>query len=157
MLRAALHANPEEAVGGMAMGNAKTVEHFLGTSLHDGPIVGLSLAVRKPIVATAGAADKSVRVWNFKDYSLDILKVFPEEPVGVTLHPGGFQIAVGFADKVKLMNIVTSELRALRDIVIKGSRELKFSHGGHLLACVNNSSIHVYKTYTGELHVGRRG
>jgi hypothetical protein len=48
---------------------------------------------------------------------------------------------VGFADKVRLMNVFNSTIKQYKEIAIKGSREIKFSHGGHLFAVANGLLI----------------
>lgn len=46
-------------------------------SFHDGPILGMAVACHKPLIVTSGA-DKSIRVWNYLENTLEVCKYFPE-------------------------------------------------------------------------------
>jgi WD40 repeat protein len=48
------------------MKSEESPSDFISTSFHSGPIYGLDVCVRKPLVVTCGV-DKSVRVWNYLD------------------------------------------------------------------------------------------
>ncbi|GLD97629.1 hypothetical protein PINS_up006319 [Pythium insidiosum] len=127
----------------------------LATSFHQpgnagDHITGLDTCIRKPLVVTCGL-DKSVRVWNYLDKSTDIMKFFKEDTYAVAFHPSGLHVAVGFTDKLKLLNILMDDIRAFREFAIKACREVRFSHGGQYLAAANNNVVQVYATYTGEL------
>lgn len=41
-------------------------------------------------------------------------------------------------------------VRAFKELPVKACRECQFSHGGHLLAAVNGTTISVYDFYSGE-------
>ncbi|RLN86703.1 hypothetical protein BBJ28_00010446 [Nothophytophthora sp. Chile5] len=119
-------------------------------------ITGLDTCVRKPLVVTC-ALDRSVRVWNYLDKSTDILKFFREDALSVAFHPSGLHVVVGFADKLRLLNVLMDDIRSCRDFSIKCCREVRFSHGGQFFAAANNNVVHVYATYTGELVAVLRG
>ncbi|CAK9099589.1 Cilia- and flagella-associated protein 57 (WD repeat-containing protein 65) [Durusdinium trenchii] len=129
---------------------------FALTSFHTGPIFGLDVCVRKPLVVTCGT-DKTVRIWNFVDRTQELCKVFNEEAFSVAFHPSGFHLIVGFADKVRLMNLLMEDFRTYKEIPIKACRETRFSHGGQFFAAVNSNTIQVYKTYTCEVVCNLRG
>ena len=109
----------------------------------------MDICIRKPLVATC-SSDQSVRVWNYLDKTLEIKQVFPEEALSLAFHPSGFHLIVGFADRIRLMNVFKGQLSVFKDIPIKGCRELQFCHGGHLFAACSGQNIHVYNFYTGE-------
>lgn len=67
-------------------------------------ILSLDIAVRKPLIATVGK-DNTVRIWNYIDRTCDIVKVFPEGPTAIAFHPSGFQLLVGFTDRLRLLNV----------------------------------------------------
>ena len=116
---------------------------------HSGAITGLSLCVRKPLAATCGA-DRSIRLWNLLSLQCELVVYFPEVPLSVSFHPSGLQLLVGFSDKLRLCSVLSSEIRAYRELPIKACMECAFSHGGHAFACVNGTLIQVYDTHTGE-------
>jgi glyoxylase-like metal-dependent hydrolase (beta-lactamase superfamily II) len=70
--------------------------------------------------------DNSVRVWNFVDRTLEICRVYPEGPVMVALHPSGLQLLVGFADRLRLLNVLPDDLREVKvaQTIIQQSREV---------------------------------
>ena len=43
-------------------------------------------------------------------------------------------MVVAFSDSIRMMNILQEELQEYHRIGISGSREVKFSYGGHLFA-----------------------
>ena len=119
-------------------------------------IGSMSVAVRKPLIATVGA-DNTVRVWNFIDKTLEICKVYPDGPCSVSLHPSGLQILIGFADRLRLMNVLPDDFREMNDFPVKSCSESRFSRGGHLFAAANGNVIQVYSSFTGEYLLTLRG
>ena len=68
----------------------------------------------------------------------------------MAFHPAGFQIVVGFYDRIRMMNVFADSIQQYKDIPIKQCREIVFSNGGHLFACMMVSIIHVYNFYTAQ-------
>lgn len=68
--------------------------------VHHRAILGMDLCIRKPLLVTCGV-DKSVRVFNYIEKTLVLKKFFKYEPQCVALHAQGFQLLVGFADKLR--------------------------------------------------------
>ncbi|XP_072543115.1 cilia- and flagella-associated protein 57 isoform X2 [Salminus brasiliensis] len=118
---------------------------FLSQSFHSGSITGLSICMRKPLIATC-SLDHSVRIWNFETNALELYKEFQEESYSVALHPSGLFILVGFSDKIRLMNLLIDDIRTFKEFTVRGCRECVFSHGGHMFAAVNGNVIHIYST-----------
>ncbi|KAF4674972.1 WD repeat domain 65 [Perkinsus chesapeaki] len=130
---------------------SKGVLELLLAPLHTGPITGLSMCVRKPLVATCGV-DRSVRIWNYMERTCDIAKTFKEEVNCVSMHPSGFGLIVAFADRIKIMNILMDDIKEYKELPLKGCKEVKYSHGGHLFAvAVSANQVQIYKSYSGEL------
>jgi WD40 repeat protein len=109
----------------------------------------MDVCVRKPLLVTCGL-DKSVRIWNYQECTLDLMRFFAEEPYSVAFHPSGLHILVGFIDKLRLMNLLIEDIRPFKEFPIKACREVQFSHGGQYFAAVNGSTIQIFSTYTGE-------
>mmetsp|Transcript_31019 Transcript_31019/g.42984 ORF Transcript_31019/g.42984 Transcript_31019/m.42984 type:complete len:1197 (+) Transcript_31019:119-3709(+) len=118
-------------------------------SFHSQAITGMDCCIRKPLVATC-STDMSVRIWNYQDRTLELVKFFPEESYSIAFHPSGLHILVGFADKLRLMNLLMDDIRAYKEFGIKGCRECVFSHGGSYFAAVNSNTIQIYNSYTCE-------
>mmetsp|Transcript_31356 Transcript_31356/g.74513 ORF Transcript_31356/g.74513 Transcript_31356/m.74513 type:complete len:1197 (-) Transcript_31356:67-3657(-) len=121
----------------------------LATSFHSEQITGVDTCVRKPLVATCGL-DKSVRVWNYVDKTLELAKHFNEEAHAVAFHPSGLHLLVGFSDKMRLMNVVMDDIRPFKEFAVKACRECRFSNGGHMFAAVNGNTVNIFATYTCE-------
>lgn len=119
------------------------ISMFHGPGLNSGGITGMDTCVRKPLVATCGM-DRTVRVWNIVEQRLDLWKAFQEEPFSLAMHPSGLHLVVGFADKLRLMNLLMDDVRTCHEIAIKQCREVKFSNGGNLFAAVNGNVITIF-------------
>uniref|UniRef100_A0A3Q3NES5 Cilia and flagella associated protein 57 n=1 Tax=Mastacembelus armatus TaxID=205130 RepID=A0A3Q3NES5_9TELE len=116
---------------------------FMSQSFHSKSITGLSICIRKPLVATS-SLDHSVRIWNYETKVLELYKEFQEEVYSVALHPTGLFLLVGFSNQLSLMNLVIDDIRAFKEFNVRGCRECAFSHGGHMFAAVSGNVIHLY-------------
>eukprot|EP00798_Chlamydomonas_sp_ICE-L_P031287 gene31290-6433_t len=63
----------------------------LGTNNHQGPITGMDVCVRKPLLATC-STDKTVRLWNYNDCTCELTQTFSEEIHSISIHPTGLQV-----------------------------------------------------------------
>jgi WD40 repeat protein len=131
------------------------VTHLIAP-FHSGAILGMDVCVRKPLVATCGA-DRTVRMWNFEDLTLALCKEFTDEPHCISLHPSGLYAAIGFPDKVRIMNIFMHDMGPFYEVVLKGCREICFSHGGQYFAAAYGNSISVFHFVTREKIIDLRG
>jgi WD40 repeat protein len=123
---------------------------LLSQPFHHDSIKGLSIATRKPLVATC-SADCSIRIWNYLDNTVELMKYFPEEALSIALHPSGLFVLVGFTDKLRLLNLLIDDIRPFKDFPIRNCRECSFANGGHKFAAANGPSIEIYSTYTFEV------
>ncbi|XP_034550436.1 cilia- and flagella-associated protein 57 isoform X2 [Notolabrus celidotus] len=137
-------------------GNKGDHFEFLSQSFHSKSITGLSICVRKPLVATS-SLDHSVRIWNYETKVLELYKEFQEEAYSVALHPTGLSILVGFSDKLRLMNLLIDDIRTFKEFTVRGCRECAFSHGGHMFAAVNGNVIHIYLVLSFENIINLKG
>lgn len=117
------------------------------TLFHYKGITGLDMCIRKPYLVTSGY-DRTVKVWNWHEKKMIINKQFNEDPLCVAMHPSGLHIVVGFADKLRIMNILMDDIRGFKDFSIKGCTEVKFSNGGQYFAAINASAVQIYESYT---------
>ncbi len=129
---------------------------LLAQPFHSKGITGVDTCIRKPLVVTC-SLDRTVRVWNYLDRTIDLNKTFQEEAFSVAFHPSGLHILVGFSDKLRLMNLLMGDIRPYREFSIKACRECCFSNGGQYFAAVNSNAISIYNTYTCELIWTLRG
>ncbi|KAL5016238.1 hypothetical protein ScPMuIL_005827 [Solemya velum] len=121
----------------------------LAQPFHYGQIMGLDVCIRKPLIATC-SMDRSVRIWNYETCNLELYKEFAEEAYSIALHPSGLYVLVGFSDKLRLMNLLIDDIRAFKELTIRGCRECSFSNGGHYFAAVHGNVIQIYSTTTFE-------
>ncbi|XP_032349913.1 cilia- and flagella-associated protein 57 isoform X3 [Camelus ferus] len=118
---------------------------YLMHPLHSASITGLASCIRKPLIATC-SVDRSVRIWNYESNTLELFKEYQEEAYTISLHPSGHFIVVGFADKLRLMNLLIDDIRSFKEYSVRGCKECCFSNGGHLFAAVNGNVIHIFTT-----------
>ncbi|XP_005866144.1 PREDICTED: cilia- and flagella-associated protein 57 [Myotis brandtii] len=118
---------------------------YLMYPLHSASITGLATCIRKPLIATC-SLDRSIRIWNYESNTLELYKEYQEEAYTISLHPSGHFIVVGFADKLRLMNLLIDDIRSFKEYSIRGCKECAFSNGGHLFAAVNGNVIHLFTT-----------
>ncbi|XP_075801896.1 cilia- and flagella-associated protein 57 [Microtus pennsylvanicus] len=118
---------------------------YLLYPLHSASITGLATCIRKPLIATC-SLDRSIRIWNYESNTLELFKEYQEEAYTISLHPSGHFVVVGFADKLRLMNLLIDDIRPFKEYSVRGCKECAFSNGGHLFAAVNGNVIHVFTT-----------
>lgn len=140
----------------------ETILEPLTLSFHTGCINAMDIAIRKPLIATAGN-DKSIKIWNYEEKTLETMTNCSDEPLSLSIHPSGFHLVVGFSDKVLMMNIIpNNHIKMFHTIPFKACREIKYSNGGQFFAVVNgtsanNQTIHIFNTYTGENPITLKG
>ncbi len=123
--------------------------HTIAQPFHAGSIVGLDTCIRKPLVATS-STDRTVRIWNTQDHTVEIIKTFPTEPGAISLHPSGLHILVCFSDKVRFMNLYGDSIQEFKTFTLRSVTDVKFSVGGQYFAVVHGNMIQMYNTYTCE-------
>ncbi len=77
------------------------------------------MCIRKQLVATC-SHDKSIRIWNLVDKSLEFCKYQTEKCEAISFHPSGFHIVVALSDKIQLMNVFSNDLQAFKSYGVKG-------------------------------------
>ena len=123
--------------------------HTITQPFHAAPIVGLDTCIRKPLVATS-SLDRTVRIWNTQEHTVEVIKTFPTEPGAISLHPSGLHILVVFSDKVRFMNLYGDSIQDFKSWTLRSVSDVKFSVGGQYFAVVHGNSIQLYNTYTCE-------
>jgi len=155
------HHHPSELMKSGSAGNATSTNgdssvsgemNFepLAMPFHHMSITGLDVCIRKPLVVTCGM-DRSVRIWNYLNRTVEVTRFFNEQPHSVAFHPSGLHLLVGFSDSLRMLNILMDDVVPFRDFAIKGCKECQFSNGGQYFAAANGSIIQVFATYTCEM------
>eukprot|EP00439_Symbiodinium_sp_Y106_P022279 s3292_g2.t1 len=134
---ASIYGNEEEQVPINISGN------------HSAAITGMDMAVHRSLVVTICHRDSSMRIWNWATRTCEIRSKFGgDPPTAVAIHPFGYYLAMGFAEKLRFYHILIKDIRLHKEINLRGVGLLKFTHGGHLLAVTQGKSIYVYSVRT---------
>lgn len=56
---------------------------------------------------------------------LDLYKEYQEEAYALAFHPSGLYVLVGFADKLRLMNLLIDDIQTFKDFTVRGCREVR--------------------------------
>jgi WD40 repeat protein len=121
--------------------------HGPNVTTGEASILGIDVALWRRIVVTCGK-DGSVRLWNLSDRRIELMKYFDEIPFSVAIHPSGLNMAIAFADRIKLMSVLQDDFVTHGDIPVRSCSFVKFSHGGQYLAAVVGPTILVYDTFS---------
>eukprot|EP00760_Papus_ankaliazontas_P008130 PhM_4_TR13677/c1_g1_i1/m.19400 len=125
-------------------------------AFHSGPITGVAVCVRKPLIATCGK-DRMVCIWNYNNHSREAYKVFAHEACSIAMHPSGLHILVGFTDRLRFLNLYGDDIREFKNFNVRACVDCRFSTGGQFFALANNAVIQLHLTYTCELLGNLRG
>ena len=133
---------------------------------HQGPITAMDVSLQRPLIITASAYDKSIRIWNFLTGHCEYCKIVLNEKeknhekemdiLAVAMHPNGYYVAVSDKEMIRFFHLCYKELRyynnelAQNEISHTDCHILKFSFGGHLLAAVSGRQLFIIKSYTRE-------
>jgi WD40 repeat protein len=93
-------------------------------SVHQGRILSMDTCYRKPYVATIGS-DRTLRIWNYLTNKCELVKSFQEDVYSVALHPSGMYIMIGFSDKLRLMNLLSDDVRLYKEYGVRSCREVR--------------------------------
>ncbi|GMH42405.1 hypothetical protein BSKO_10324 [Bryopsis sp. KO-2023] len=114
---------------------------------HRDHIQSLDIAVKRDVVVTA-SRDLSVRVWHFNPIRCEVCHQTTDVPQCVGIHPSGYELLVGYHNKVGTYNIVDGLLLSTGEIAVDKCNIISFSPTGHLVALVEagGREIHIYET-----------
>lgn len=130
-----------------------------------GPMMDLAVSVSKNMVATVGA-DKYLRIFEYSsDASKTSASMVPSDTLetnyhqlccyyskevlhSVSLHPMGFQLAVGTREGVKVFYLIEDGIKLAVELNGKVCKFLRYSNGGHFLAAANGNNISIIDPYT---------
>ncbi|CAE7549687.1 Cfap57 [Symbiodinium natans] len=116
---------------------------------HSAAITAMDMAVHRSLVVTICKGDSSMRIWNWAARTCEIRSTFGgDPPIAVAVHPFGYYLALGFAEKLRFYHILVKDIKLHKEINLRGIGLLKFSHGGHLLAVTQGKSIYLYSVRT---------
>lgn len=80
-----------------------------------------------------------------------------DESDSVAVHPNGLQVGVGTASKLRLYTVVKDDLLEECEIPVRSCTELRYSHGGHVIAAVSGTAINIFSSVTYALVTSLRG
>ena len=114
---------------------------------HEGRVVGLALAISKPLMVSCGV-DRTLRVWDMRRLSCQFVAPLNETPLSLTLHPDGMHLAIAFESGIALSHIGLDGLLPWRNIPLPAARVITYSHGGNLLLAAQGDRVAVFESYT---------
>lgn len=127
-------------------------EHFVplptGGLPHNGAILAMDIGIHRPLVATCGA-DNTIRVWNYVRKRCELVHLggqvwSGDKPSCLALHPSGFQLVVGFPERVRLFSVLFQSLKLLHELPLVKCHDVKYAHGGHQFACAAGVTVIIY-------------
>lgn len=62
---------------------------------------------------------------------MELYKEYQEEAYTISLHPSGHFIVVGFADKLRLMNLLIDDIRSFKEYSVRGCKEVRTAGDKH--------------------------
>lgn len=107
----------------------------------------MDVASHKPLIITSGS-DRSIRVWNYLENTLEVIKYFPDEAISISIHPSGLYILAAFTNSIKLMTLLIDDIRPFWENNIPACKECSFSNGGQFFAVVLGSTVQIYNTWS---------
>lgn len=123
--------------------------NVVGCHSHSGPITSMDMAVQRPVLVTACKESGTVKVWDYQAAKLELTAEFPgDEITGIAVHPLGYFLAICCSDRLRFMQILSTELKVSSEFSIRGMRSIRFSHGGHLIAGIQGKMVLVFSTRT---------
>lgn len=129
----------------------------MGPSLHRGGIFNIAVCLWKPILVTVSREDRSIRIWNYETSDLIVNRVYQEDIYGVSLHPTGLYVLVGFSGKLRFLTVLIDDFAVTREFAIRYCSVIRFSTQGHLFAAVNGNVIQIYSSISFENVINLKG
>jgi WD40 repeat protein len=116
---------------------------------HTGPITAAAMALERSIIVTMCAEDNTLRVWNYETKKCEVVHHFgSDEPVALAVHPSGLFLVVSFKDRLRGYNIGMASLKPYKEVIQKGCKEMKYSHGASYIACSSGINLIVFDAIT---------
>jgi WD40 repeat protein len=126
------------------------IEQFFKAGFHTKRVHTISRAITKSLLASC-SEDNTVKLWNY--YENDsctksgvLTYSFPDEPLGVSIHPCGHFLAVSFSYGFKIFAVVGEDFVMLKESQLPNCRLIKYSNSGHYLIVNEKEHIFVYDT-----------
>lgn len=119
------------------------------SAFHSGQVIDIDICDRKPYMISCGT-DKMIKIWNYVENTLEYQRKFDKDIFAVSFHCSGLYMAIGFKEKIKIAALTITEIKLVYDILIRDSKIIKFSNGGHLIASCCENSVQIWDFYTGE-------
>lgn len=117
---------------------------------HCGVVREVSVCFRKPIVASC-SSDRSVKIWNYLDLTLDVSKTFPDAPVSLSLHATGNFVLVGFSNAIRMFCVCADGLKMMWEVPMRSCQRVAFSNGGQFFVAACDCTLYLYDAWTQDL------
>ena len=114
---------------------------------HIGGVRDMDTCIDRPLIVSCGCNDGIINVWNYHlRRSIAKLSCIESKPQSVAIHPSGYQIAIGFHDKLTMFHVLVDSIKAFRHLQCHAPVHfLEFSP--RYLAAVVGNTINLYEVY----------
>ncbi|CAM9359992.1 unnamed protein product, partial [Chrysoparadoxa australica] len=119
-------------------------------------IHGVDVCAGKPLAVTVGE-DKTLRLWNYAEKNVELIKEFQDTPVAVALHPSGLYVLVSFLNQVGLYSILIKDVKELKLYKVSNCSCVRFSNGGQYFVISSNSQVQVHAFFTCHMVANLKG
>jgi len=122
-------------------------------SFHTGSIDALDICINKPYIIT-GSKDQSLRIYNYLEKKLHLSKQFQEDILSVAFHPSGNYAIISNEERLRPLHIFYDVIENMTQngIPSKKSKDIRFSHGGHLFSFEAGNRVEIWNFLTLQLH-----
>lgn len=114
----------------------------------------MSVATWKPVFATCGKMDRTVKFWNYAHRSLLLTHVYEENILNVVMNPSGLHVIIALSSTVEICKVLYSDekLEPRIRFDVANSTLAQFSGAGHMFAIVDGFDVNVYSSITFDLY-----
>jgi WD40 repeat protein len=95
----------------------------------------------------SACSDGHIKVWNYLDSSIIVVKNFEQTCYGASLHPSGNFLVAAFQSGVRLLTVLNDDMSDTRVYPQVEASYVSFSNGGHYFAYVEQGTICICDTW----------
>jgi hypothetical protein len=123
------------------------LHHLTNDVGHMGGVCDMGTCVDRPLIVSCGLNDDIVSVWNYQlRHRIAKLECPESKPHSVAIHPSGYQMAVGFQDKLTMFHVLIDSIKPYRSVQCHAPVHL-LEFNPRFLAAVVGNTINLYEVY----------
>lgn len=126
---------------------------------HQDRIVSMDCCMARRVVATI-AEDFSLKIWGYPshnekggNFSSELTFAFSDydQPISLSLHPLGFQVAVMLPDRLRVYHVTMDKVKSFFELPLRSPGQVAYSHSGEMLAVTSGTSVVLLDCWRAEL------